>query len=314
MSSSPSWFPLVRCLPGSLSTKNSNASNAVEIFISFVKILSAGSKPKHRRRTRKDFPAMKILDISRIFCEVQLKNMHPIDLVCMKNLLSEEASLKVRDPPFLNECNKYFGSAFSDLPLACSLSLFYLPKILYLRTNSGISPPSERHLFWTSLEFLIPLEILPSLLSGLGSTILSALVMMKKGFDNPPLILKFEDRSSIFSNFPENDLICLLLVGLNSAPFYYHWHWIGVESSTIGLAIIRCFTRVSWRPQKISFDFCFALVSLRSCFSNLSPKRHVSLILSSAISGFFDLTRVNNQGGQDIFPTIIVDWMKCLPN
>ena len=164
---------------------------------------------------------MKILDISRKFCEVQLKKMHPIDLVCMKNLLSEEAPLKVRDPPFWNECNEYFGSAFSDLSLVCSLSLFSLPKILDLRTDSEISPPSERHLFLTSLEFLIPLEILPSLFSGLGSTILSALVVMKKGFDNPPLILKFEDRSSIFSNFPENDLICLLLVGLNSAPFYY---------------------------------------------------------------------------------------------
>ena len=71
-----------------------------KIFISFVKFLEHIPCQSTGRETCKNFPAMEILDISRKFCEVQLKNMHPLDLVCIKNLLSEEAPLKVRDPPF----------------------------------------------------------------------------------------------------------------------------------------------------------------------------------------------------------------------
>ena len=38
------------------------------------------------------------------------------------------------------------------------------------------------------------------------------------GFDNPLLFPKFEGCLSFFSSFSGNDLICLLLVGLTSAP------------------------------------------------------------------------------------------------
>ena len=38
------------------------------------------------------------------------------------------------------------------------------------------------------------------------------------GFDNPLLISKLQRCLSIFCSFPENVLICLLLVGLTSAP------------------------------------------------------------------------------------------------
>ena len=62
------------------------------------------------------------------------------------------------------------------------------------------------------------LEILPSLLNQLDWEVLFALVLMKMGFDNPLLISKLQGCLSIFSSFPENVLICLLLVGLASAP------------------------------------------------------------------------------------------------
>ena len=68
---------------------------------------------------------------------------------------------------------------------------FFSTKILDLRTDSKISPPSEWHLFLTFLEFLSPLEILPFLLNEMGWEVSSALVLMKMGFDNPPLIPKF---------------------------------------------------------------------------------------------------------------------------
>ena len=62
------------------------------------------------------------------------------------------------------------------------------------------------------------LEILPSLLNSLGWEDSSSLVRIKLGFYISLPIPKFEGLLSVFSNFPENVLTCLLLVVLTSVP------------------------------------------------------------------------------------------------
>ena len=67
----------------------------LELSLVLRNFLEQVSDKSASREISEDLPAMETLQISGKFCEVLVENRHPLGLVCIKFLFSEEAPLKV---------------------------------------------------------------------------------------------------------------------------------------------------------------------------------------------------------------------------
>ena len=102
-------LPSLRCLPDNWSTEGSNFSLLqLEYSLVLWKFSEHAPGQSTGREIRKDFQATETLHISGKLFEELLKIRHLLCLVSVKNLLSEEASLKVRDPSFLDKHIKHY--------------------------------------------------------------------------------------------------------------------------------------------------------------------------------------------------------------